>query len=181
MILSVRNISSKRQERWQGMDLQLGEAGSLSSCRGRSLENYIIGCFEEDATAYPNSIEFGVTQTPIQMTSTRALTTRRSERQRYPREGKTYKKPNQSRNTNVDLIPKKFKTNSRQMCSSITEAAFEVIKLYEMWISAKFWDLSIHTGVHLSALKWSRINCFRFITMLNINWSWEQNRYYTFV
>ena len=78
--------------------------GWKSSCRGRSLENYITGCFEEDATAYPNSIEFGVTQSPMQMTSTRALTTRRSKRRRYPRKGKTYKKQNQPRNTNVESI-----------------------------------------------------------------------------
>ena len=137
--------------------------GWTSNCRGRSLTNYTSDCFEENVAAYPNSIEFGVTNSPMQMTSNRALTTRRSKRRRYPRKGKTYKKHNQSRNTNVESIkifecdnsfvkceyrpqsadyqyrckfenseiPQKLKRSSRQKYSSTTEAAIEVIKIYD--------------------------------------------------
>ena len=78
--------------------------GWTSNCRGRSLTNYTSDCFEEKVAAYPNSIEFGVTNSPMQMTTTRALTTRRYRRRRYQRKIKTYKKQNQSRNTKVESI-----------------------------------------------------------------------------
>jgi len=63
-----------------------------SNCRGRKLDHYIAGCFEDMKKEYPNSVEFsGVTQSPMQRMPPRTLTTKRYKRRRYPRKGKTYK------------------------------------------------------------------------------------------
>ena len=50
--------------------------GNGFSAWSLSLKNDITGCFEEDTKAYPHNSEFGVTNSPIQMTTSRALTTR---------------------------------------------------------------------------------------------------------
>jgi len=71
-----------------------------SSCRGRKLENYLAGCFQDQEEEYPHSIEFsGATKAPMKMTPERTVTTRRYKVRRYPRKGKTY------RNQKTDVKP----------------------------------------------------------------------------